>query len=174
MIYPLAFPSCSSCPVSSNTDRKRPALHVSSSDTTQVIVAVVLLSYQCAPALSLQYTSYVSARCMSHSCCIVSRIAPVCTLPSHRNAIMPFNWHYILFQQYKCQQEVLLLRTNLNTAEVTPSQSPDPNMLQWNADIHVSSCSHNTSGRNSIASDGRDRIQRPNLLTFINHHRNTT
>jgi hypothetical protein len=33
---------------------------VSLSDTTPIDVAIVLLSYQCARALSLQYTFYVS------------------------------------------------------------------------------------------------------------------
>jgi hypothetical protein len=48
-----------------NTYRKRPTLRVSSSDTTPIDVAIVLLSYHCARALSLQYTFYTSSRSMS-------------------------------------------------------------------------------------------------------------
>jgi hypothetical protein len=62
MICLLALPG-----VERDTYRKRPALRVSSSDTTPIDVAVVLLKQQRARALSLQYTFYVSSRSISLS-----------------------------------------------------------------------------------------------------------
>jgi hypothetical protein len=63
MICPLAFPSCSACPVQNDTERRGPALWVPSSGTTPTDVSVVLLSYQCAPALPLQYTMFPRDAC---------------------------------------------------------------------------------------------------------------
>jgi hypothetical protein len=62
--------------VERDTYRKRPALHVSSSDSTPIDVAIVLLLYQCARALSLHHVMYPRDPCRFRIA-----FAPVCTEP---------------------------------------------------------------------------------------------